>query len=100
MGNKYLNEAIRTQAVAMVLSEGCSVRAVCEQFGVGPTAVRRWIREWRAVHEAPLPTAEEASADKQRIRELESRIGRLEGERELLKKSIAFFVRESDHSTR
>jgi transposase len=100
MGRREINEALKAQAVAMVVSEGLSVRQVCELLGVGATAVRRWVDQWRAEHEGPPPTPEQVNADQRRIRELEAQVSRLEGERELLKKSIAFFVRDNDRRTR
>ena len=100
MGRKEINEAVKAQAVAMIVAEGCSVRHVCELLDVGPTAVRRWVERWRATHEGPPPSPAQLSAEQQRIRELESKVARLEGERELLKKSIAFFVRDNDRNTR
>lgn len=100
MGRKEISEAVKAQAVAMIVAEGCSVRQVCELLDVGPTAVRRWVDQWRTAHEGPAPTSVQVSAEQQRIRELESKVARLEGERDLLKKSIAFFVRDSDRNTR
>ena len=47
---------------------------------------------------APPRTADQVSADAQRIRELETRVRDLEREREILKKSTAFFVKEMDRS--
>jgi len=46
----------------------------------------------------PPRTVGQISADAQRIRELEARVADLEREREILKKSTAFFVKEMDRS--
>ncbi len=78
----------------MIVSERRTVTQVCGLLEVGPTAARRWVARWRATH-AEVPTGAQGLVAQQRIKELEARIVRLQGERDLLKKSIAFFVRES-----
>jgi transposase len=100
MGHRKIATEVKDEAVHQVVVEGRSVSAVCAMTGVGPTALRRWVQQWRAVHEAVPLDVDEAAAQKQRIVELETLVGRLRGERDLLKKSIAFFVRENDRSAR
>lgn len=96
---RKISEAVRQEAVRLVVSEGRTVGQVCTMLGVGPTAVRRWVDQWRQAHEpgdgAPAPVDE-----RRRIAELESKVAQLQEERDLLKKSIAFFVRESDRQRR
>ncbi|MGF6496342.1 transposase [Luteibacter sp. 621] len=99
MGRKDITQAQRDEAVHLVLAEGHSTRQVCEMLDVGPTALRRWVAMYQAEHPAPgsQKTAEE---DRRRVVELEAQVQKLQEERELLKKSIAFFVRESDRPRR
>jgi len=98
MGRKQISPAVREEAIHMIVSEGRSVMQVCRLLGVGPTAVRRWVAQWRVVH--PAVPAESSRVDPGRIKELEATVARLQEERDLLKKSIAFFVRESDRPER
>jgi transposase len=97
MGRKQISPAVRDEAIRMIVSEGRSVMQVCGLLDVGPTAVRRWVAQWRAAHDA-APAA--SPADSRRIKELEATVARLQEERDLLKKSIAFFVRENDRPKR
>jgi transposase len=69
-------------------------------MGVGDTALRRWVAQWRAQQAEPPRSELEVIADQRRIRELEARVTELEREREILKKSTAFFVKELDRSSR
>jgi transposase len=65
---------------------------------VGPTALRRWIAQWRRKHQ---PQTSAAPPDPQaRIAELEAQNCKLKEERDLLNKSIAFFIRNTDHRNR
>jgi transposase len=97
MGRKEISAAVKDEAVRMIVSEGRTVTQVCALLEVGPTAVRRWVARWQA---AQAPLGVQASPDPQRIRQLEMQVARLQEERDLLKKSIAFFVRENDRPKR
>lgn len=91
---RQITQGMRDEAVRLVVVEGQTVREVCQMMDVGPTALRRWIDQWQRKHN---PDAEEPPIDPHaRIAELESQNRRLKEERDLLKKSIAFFVRDSD----
>jgi transposase len=71
-----------------------------EALGVGDTALRRWVAQWRAEQVQPPRTEVQVKADQRRIRELEARVVELERERDILKKSTAFFVKEMDRSSK
>jgi transposase len=62
--------------------------------------LRRWVAQWRAQQAEPPRNEVQAMADQRRIRELEARVMELEREREILKKSTAFFVKEMDRSSK
>jgi transposase len=100
MGHRTISEALRSEAVHLVVHEGRSVPQVSKTMGVGPTALRRWVARWRAEHEAAPDLPGDAMVQRERIRELESKVSRLEEERDLLKKSIAFFIRDNDRTSR
>jgi transposase len=95
---RQITQEMRDEAVRMVVVEGQTVREVCQLMDVGPTALRRWIEQWQRKHN---PEAEAPPVDPQvRIAELEAQNRRLKEERDLLKKSIAFFVRDSDRKNK
>jgi transposase len=95
---RQITQGMRDEAVRMVVVEGQTVREVCQLMDVGPTALRRWIEQWQRKHN---PEAEAPPVDPQvRIAELEAQNRRLKEERDLLKKSIAFFVRDSDRKSK
>ncbi|WP_430543360.1 transposase [Stenotrophomonas maltophilia] len=77
---------MRDEAVRLVVVEGQTVRDVCQLMDVGPTALRRWIEQWRRKHD---PQAEAPPIDAQaRIAELEAQNRRLKEERDLLKNPL------------
>lgn len=98
MPYKKVSEAVKSEAVHQVVHEHQSVPQVCKTMGVGPTALRRWVRLWQAEQTPPEP--EDANKQRQRVIELEAQVAQLKEERDVLKKSIAFFVRDHDRLTR
>lgn len=98
MPYKTVSAAVKDEAVRQVVHGHQSVPQVCKALGVGPTALRRWVRLWQAQQTPTGP--EDAQRQRQRVIELEAQVARLEEERDVLKKSIAFFVRDHDRLTR
>lgn len=98
MSRRNLTEEFKAEAVQLVVAQGYSFSKACEAMGVGDTALRRWVAQWRAQQAEPPRTGIQVMADQRRIRELETRVMELEREREILKKSTAFFVKEMDRS--
>lgn len=95
MGHRKISDAAKQEAIQLVVSQGYSVPQAAQATGVGPTALRRWVSQWRASQ----PGA--AMDDAQRISELENQLAQMkralaeaQEERDTLKKSTAFFVRE------
>jgi transposase len=64
------------------------VPQACELIGVGPTALRRWVAQWREVYEGPPPDPESVAGDRARIEALQARVLELEAQCELLKKEM------------
>jgi transposase len=98
MGRRDFPDEFKADAVRLVVEQRYSFAQACEAMGVGDTALRRWVAQWRAQKAAPARTADQISTDTQRIRELEAQVADLQREREILKKSTAFFVKEMDRS--
>nr|WKF55591.1 hypothetical protein HUO10_000035 [Paraburkholderia busanensis]WKF59920.1 hypothetical protein HUO10_004431 [Paraburkholderia busanensis] len=100
MSRRNLTEEFKAEAVQLVVAQGYSITKACEAMGVGDTALRRWVAQWRAQQAEPPRTEIQVMADQRRIRELEARVMELEREREILKKSTAFFVKEMERSSK
>ena len=98
MGRRIFPDEFKADAIRLVVEQRYSFAQASEAMGVGDTALRRWVAHWRAQKVAPPRTVDQISADARRIRELEARVADLERERDILKKSTAFFVKEMDRS--
>jgi transposase len=86
-------EDFRRDAVGLVRA-GRSVRHVADSLGVSRQTLRSWVKQDR------LDRRERddglTSDEREELRELRKRVGRLEQEREILKRAAAFFARETE----
>jgi len=78
----------------MVKNQGFSVPEACHALGIGPTALRRWVRQYEAEELGQPVAGKPLTPEQQRIRELEEQLRQAKLDNELLKKASAFFARE------
>lgn len=83
-------EELRAEGVRLYRQEGMSFRKVAAQLGVTAQTVHHWVSR------ADAETGEEASDDKAEIRRLQKELRRAQQERDILKKAVAFFAKESE----
>lgn len=84
----------RREAVSLVKVSGRSVREVARELGVSTESLRIWIRQEqldRGERDDGL-----TSDQLDELRELRRQVRELEQEREILKRAVTFFVRETD----
>ena len=84
----------RCEAVSLVKVSGRSVREVAGELGVSSESLRIWIRQDqldRGGREDGVTTEE-----RDELRKLRRQVRELEQEREILKRAVAFFARETD----
>lgn len=86
--------AFKLQVVQMIQEQGLTVAQVCQEFKVGETAVRRWLKQVQAEHSGQPGIGKPLTPDQQRIRQLEIENRQLRSDNELLKKVSAFFAKE------
>jgi len=88
MGYRPIDQALRREAVRCVLDEGHPILGVCEMYGVGPTALRRWVEQERRCRSAPPVTAEQMASYEAEMAALRARVAELEEEQIVLKKQL------------
>lgn len=95
MSRRTFPAAYKVEVASKVLDDGMSVSRASDTFGVGSTAIRRWVYQLEQ-ERAGVVTKETKpiTPEQQRIRELEAKVRRLEEEKSILKKATAFFVQE------
>lgn len=55
MGFKKISPAIKAEAIRLVVEAEHSPPQAAQMLGIGPTALRRWVEEWRE-RQASIPT--------------------------------------------
>jgi transposase len=86
----------KRDAVALVRSSGRSISDVARELGCGESSLGYWLARDRAARVAADPerfAAEQAESDE--VKRLRRRVAELEVEREILKRSMAWWVKES-----
>ena len=86
--------AFKQDAAELVLDKGYSTREACDAVGVGPTALRRWVKQLKAERGGLTPSATAITPEQQRIQELEARIKKIEWEKDILKKATALLMQD------
>ena len=90
---KKFSDEFKRDAVEIVRSSGKPVRQVANELGIYDSTLGNWVRQ----DEINRGEREGLSTDeRERLRELERENARLRMERELLKRAVAFWVRESN----
>jgi transposase len=86
----------KRDAVAMVRSSGRTIADVARELGCGESSLGYWVakdRKSRAEAEPERFAVEQAESEE--IKRLRRRVAELEVEREILKRSMAWWVKES-----
>ena len=86
-------KGFRKDAAALVIDQSRTIADVAKQLGVVEQTLGNWVRQER------IDRGEReglSSEERARLTELERQVKRLTMERDLLKRSVAFWVKESD----
>jgi len=91
-GRRKFSEEFKRDAVKLVRTSGKSIKQVADELGTYDSTLDNWVKQDR------IDRGEReglTSQDRARLRELEAENARLRMERDLLKRSVAFWVQET-----
>lgn len=89
--SKYTKE-FKLGAARMVVDQGMKNSQVARDLGVSHSAIFRWVSDYRKHGSGAYPGKGMLAPADQEKRDLERQVRRLTMERDLLKKTIAFFA--------
>jgi transposase len=76
----------KREAADLVLKRNYSYIEASRSFGVGESALRRWVDQIQKKHKSVTPKSKALTPEQQKTQELEARIARLEREKSILKR--------------
>ena len=85
----------RLEVAQEVVDNNRRVREVSQSLGLGNSTVDKWVRQLKQERSGKLSDATPLTPDKLKIRELERKINRLEGDNQILKKATALLMQDS-----
>jgi transposase len=77
----------RLEVAQEVVDNNRRVKEVSQSLGLGNSTVDKWVRQLKQERAGKLSSATPLTPDKLKIRELERKINRLEGDNQILKKA-------------
>ena len=89
---RRFSDEFKRDAAALVIDTGRPVAQVARELGVYESSLGRWVAQER---DRRGETDELSTAERDRLRELEREVADLRMERDLLKRSVAFWVKET-----
>ena len=85
----------KRSAVELTLQDGRMVKEVAEELGIHSTMLSKWRSEYLADSEEAFPGQGNLKESEKELRRLQRENARLREEREILKKALVFFSKES-----
>lgn len=89
---RRFSEEFKRDAAALVIDTGRPIAQVARELDIYESSLGRWVAQVRADRGE---TDDLTSDERARLRELEREVADLRMERDLLKRSVAFWVRET-----
>ena len=85
----------RLEVAQEVVDKGRTIKEVASSLELGKSTVDKWSQQLRKERNGTLSNATPLTPDQLKIRELERKIKRLEGDNEILKKASALLMQDS-----
>jgi transposase len=84
----------KLEAVRLVLEKDMSAAQVARDLGLNPELLYRWKREFQNDPVFSFPGKGNVTGDEAELKRLKKRVKELEEEREILKKTLGYFVKD------
>ena len=84
----------KLEAVRLILERGMSGAQVARDLGISNELIYRWKKQFQDDPAFAFPGHGKSAGEEAEMRRLRKRIAELEEERDILKKTLGFFVRD------
>lgn len=97
---RTFTQDFKLEAAQLVQDQGYSIREAATAMNVGTTTMERWVRQLKNERHGIADHPNALTPDQRKIKDLETRIKRIELEKEILKKATALLMSDSMNSLR
>ena len=94
MKRKIFTQEFKLEAVKLVKDRGMSCAQAARDLGISQNVVSRWVRESTAYKAQAFPGRGVMKPEDAEIARLKRELAKTKAERDILKKTIGFFVKE------
>jgi transposase len=94
MATKYSRE-FKIEAVRLAAMSDGSAAAIARELGINPNLLYRWRQELAVEGQEAFPGQGNLKASEEEVRQLRRELAQVREERDILKKAVAFFAKES-----
>lgn len=95
MGRRVFSPEFKREAVALVRERGVTVRQAAKDLGLHENVLRRWVKELKSDPAQAFPGRGRMKPDDAEVARLRRELAKTRTERDILKKAIAYFAKES-----
>lgn len=89
----------KSDAVGLVRRSGLSLAQISRDLGIGENSLGQWVKQ-ADIDEGRGPNGELTTAEREELRQLRRKIKTLEMERDFLRKTAAYFARDTTTHTK
>jgi len=94
MGRRVFTREFKLEAVKLVRERGVSASQAARDLGIGQNVISRWVRESIADKAQAFPGRGQMKPEDAEIARLKRELAKTKAERDILKKTIGFFVKD------
>lgn len=94
MGRRFFTREFKLESVKLVRERGDSIAQAARDLGVGQNVLGRWVREASSDPKQAFPGRGQMKPDDAEIARLKRELAKTKAERDILKRTIGFFVKE------
>lgn len=98
--SKVFTAEFKLEAAKLVLDQRYTHGQAAKAMNVSLSAINRWVKSLRMERQGKMPPGLPLTPEQTELREMRTRIQRLEMENEILKKATALLMSDSLNSTR
>jgi transposase len=94
MGRRFFTREFKLESVKLVRERGVSIAQAARDLGIGQNVLGRWVRESASDPKQVFPGRGQMKPDDAEVARLKRELAKTKAERDILKKTIGFFVKE------